>query len=370
MSTLYHAAIAGAGLFLAAGFAHATCPPSVGDANGDGVVDVTDAQCAIQVALSYALGETLPPCVVLPGGDGYSCEGDANCSGTLTVADVLLTIFSILGQPLPPELDANADGCVDACAAPPDSPRGQCGWLGGVDAPCMIDGWDESNGCTLTFVTNGVACADGDACTNPDQCQSGCCTSTFDWMQPNCSPFDFTTYCTISGEQGEHVSCALSVARLEGSPPASAIQGVFHWDPGELALLDLLVLVEIVGVGEFAVSYVQFPGAISVAPTPVSEASGSFAMVIASQPDSNELTAASVEPDILLPVPFPSCAPRVAGPGDIAGNPFVLWMEFELLSDLPPEAPAKVAVNNVLAADSASIPLEVHVLENLLVTSQ
>ena len=86
-----------------------------GDVTWDGHVDVVDVQCEILDAL-WELGGQVdrpPACRYVP-----PWAADLNCDGSTDVADVQLLVGSALGQPLSAALDANGDGCIDACAAP------------------------------------------------------------------------------------------------------------------------------------------------------------------------------------------------------------------------------------------------------------
>jgi hypothetical protein len=86
-----------------------------GDVTGDGALTIVDVQCII-VSVFSALGA--------PGGPSPSCFGeepafaDLDCSGMPTVADVNLSIQLLLGISIDPELDADNDGCIDACLEP------------------------------------------------------------------------------------------------------------------------------------------------------------------------------------------------------------------------------------------------------------
>lgn len=106
----------GVGLSLTAMAGWAACPVHVGDVGGDGETNVVDVQC---VALS-ALAELSNP--LPPQDDDASCTigalwVDVDCSGAVTVVDVLITAVSALDPSLPGAIDADANGCPDACEA-------------------------------------------------------------------------------------------------------------------------------------------------------------------------------------------------------------------------------------------------------------
>lgn len=94
----------------AAGHA-ATCGPTLGDVNGDLTKSVVDAQCGLLAVLWSLGGESGAPPSCLVSLD----EADQNCDATVNVVDVQLVIAQVLGVPLTSSLDANADGCPDAC---------------------------------------------------------------------------------------------------------------------------------------------------------------------------------------------------------------------------------------------------------------
>lgn len=104
----------------------AACPDPLGDLNGNGDVNIVDAQCAILTAL-WALGGyvTSPPqCLIDPTGSA----ADVNCDGQPNIVDVQLIIAVALNQPLDPAIDGNGNGCPDVCEEP------ECG-----DANCDPD---------------------------------------------------------------------------------------------------------------------------------------------------------------------------------------------------------------------------------------
>jgi hypothetical protein len=88
---------------------------SPGDVTGDGVANIVDLQCTIVSSLNVLAGiGAAPDCVF---GEDYMADHD--CSGTVDVSDVLISIQVGLGAPLSKELDADSDGCPDACSGKP-----------------------------------------------------------------------------------------------------------------------------------------------------------------------------------------------------------------------------------------------------------
>lgn len=143
----------------AAGFG-AVCAEPPGDVNGDSMTTVTDAQCAILTAVVSLGGQAPPTCLPLKGdGTLHLLRADLSCDGVVTVADVLLVIQHTLGAGLPPQIDTNGDGCVDACAS-----------------ACLEAIWSQDGGWETILVT-GTGCDDGNACTEGDMCQAGVCTA-------------------------------------------------------------------------------------------------------------------------------------------------------------------------------------------------
>ena len=96
----------------------ASCPAVPGDVTGDSTTNVQDVVCTILGTLSEMAGQAPPDCAVAPL--------DHDCNGNVDVSDVLLTIRWALGLPLSPQVDANANGCVDACEPPPPPPQTCC----------------------------------------------------------------------------------------------------------------------------------------------------------------------------------------------------------------------------------------------------
>jgi subtilisin family serine protease len=83
-----------------------------GDLNDDGTTNVTDVQCGIIVGLwvqGGSVGEA-PACLQWP-----AAALDMNCDLAINVTDLILIIQTALGAPFDPTLDADQDGCVDAC---------------------------------------------------------------------------------------------------------------------------------------------------------------------------------------------------------------------------------------------------------------
>lgn len=80
-----------------------------GDVNGDGIVNLSDAQCAILASLAGLSVTSLPKCLAA------KTAADLNCDGTTNVADVQISIDYVIGSQLSLSVDGNQDGVVDEC---------------------------------------------------------------------------------------------------------------------------------------------------------------------------------------------------------------------------------------------------------------
>ncbi|NUN14379.1 MAG: hypothetical protein HUU55_12180 [Myxococcales bacterium] len=88
-------------------------PP--GELTGDGIINVTDVQCAVVVSLWTLSGSsgTPPSCL-----KGPPVRADVQCDGNINIVDVIIQINLALQAPLDPALDKDGDLCPDDCAAP------------------------------------------------------------------------------------------------------------------------------------------------------------------------------------------------------------------------------------------------------------
>lgn len=98
----------------------AVCVDPPGDVTADGVTSAVDIQCAILAVLAAAegSGSPMPECA-----QGDLHRVDASCDASVDVTDVLLAITYALGAPLGTAIDADQDGCPDACV-----PANCCLW--------------------------------------------------------------------------------------------------------------------------------------------------------------------------------------------------------------------------------------------------
>jgi hypothetical protein len=138
------AAVAFVVLF-AAPMVQAICTAPVGDVTANGKLNVADTVCITLVTLFAATGSqgAAPSCL----GGGAVLSADFNCDGNVYVSDAQLHVLAVLGDPMDPGIDSDANLCPDAC-------QGPC-----VGKP------------------DGTACnADSNGCTQDDVCQEGVCT--------------------------------------------------------------------------------------------------------------------------------------------------------------------------------------------------
>ncbi len=124
---------------LAASTAGASCPAVPGDVTGDGGVNVVDVQCVVLTVVSAQV----PACAAL--------SPDVNCDGATNVTDAVLDAQFALALPLAAAIDADGDGCPDACAlCTPNCAGKQCG----------------DDGCGGSCGT----CSGSEVCTQAGQC--------------------------------------------------------------------------------------------------------------------------------------------------------------------------------------------------------
>jgi agmatine/peptidylarginine deiminase len=98
-----------------------------GDADGNGIVNITDTQCVLLVALWELDGAGAAPSCV----QGNPDSADLDCSGASTpsastVVDVSLSIQLALGQPLATAIDTDGDKCPNSCEVAMSCSTGAC----------------------------------------------------------------------------------------------------------------------------------------------------------------------------------------------------------------------------------------------------
>lgn len=145
----------------------ATCNTAqAGDITGDGITDIVDVQCAVNVA--FYQQQSLPQAAVTCA-QGTLSLADANCDFSTDIVDILIFLRWLVNAPLDPDLDANGDNFVDNCQNSPATPE----LCNGIDDDCdfVID-----EGFNLGIVCDGP---DGDACKNGILVCNGLQTGTF-----------------------------------------------------------------------------------------------------------------------------------------------------------------------------------------------
>ncbi len=159
--------------------AEAICTNPPGDLNGDGVVVVVDVQCAVLASLWNLAGQATPPPACIANGEWI--RADLNCDGSPDVVDVLLDVNYALKMDLPPDVDANADGCPDTCQVDTDG-DGTIDWLDCVwwnpsihpGAVETCNGWDDDCDGLIDedLAAEGTQCSNGDLCDGVEVCSA------------------------------------------------------------------------------------------------------------------------------------------------------------------------------------------------------
>lgn len=179
-------------LAMAAPDSWGTCPYAFADVDGSGTTDVLDVVCGILAVTSGLVGAPPPACV----SDG-PIGADTDCNGKLSVADVQVTIATILGIPLGSFVDKLGDGCPNACTPYLPCTPEACEF----GLSCSSGYCDTSTGdCSVSALPDGFPCTDGDACTYNDECDNGVCIpgmppSYLEWIWANDSNPCTFAYC-------------------------------------------------------------------------------------------------------------------------------------------------------------------------------
>ncbi len=157
-------------------------------------------------------------CAHTPLADGTACPDGNLCNGTETCQAGTCTPS---GTPL--DCD-DGDGCtVDSC-----DPASGCAHQFACDDgnPCTLDSCDQATGCHHVPVTDGISCADHNACNGDETCQSGACTAG---APPTCSDgpactsasCDRTRGCTYAPVEGfPGLTCLCSLGLEAASCPS------------------------------------------------------------------------------------------------------------------------------------------------------
>lgn len=179
--------------------AHAACATPPGDFNQSGKTDITDVQCNILFVLYYqSLFAGNPPNCAKTG----TAFEDLDCNGVAQVADLILLIKLVIGEPLSETIDANQNLCADSCEQSgnccgtnitPGCSNNTCeACVCALNPKCCTGPW--GNACNMSAI---VDCQEECGCvpTTADQCcaphvQPGCgepeCQQCVCLLQPEC----------------------------------------------------------------------------------------------------------------------------------------------------------------------------------------
>ncbi len=91
------------------------CATPPGDITGDGAANVVDAQCDILATLWVLGGATGPAPTCLRTDKDPMVAADFNCDGQVDITDIQALVTLAVGASLSTAIDANGDGCPDAC---------------------------------------------------------------------------------------------------------------------------------------------------------------------------------------------------------------------------------------------------------------
>jgi hypothetical protein len=124
-----------------------TMQTPAGDVNGDNLTNVIDAHCMILVSLWYLGGAqgTAPACAATPIN-----QADLNCSGSVDITDVQLSISIALGLGLSNGVDPEGDGCANPCQPEGWTPRPMV-------VPIYAGGASAGGAFTVTPIGTGAA---------------------------------------------------------------------------------------------------------------------------------------------------------------------------------------------------------------------
>ncbi len=107
------------------------CALPFGDLDGSGTTTVVDVQCGILVVLWTLADQQGPPPTCASGGP---MSADVSCDAHIDVTDVQMLVSAALDLPWSADVDADGNGCPDACevAIPPVQWVGDTQWWQGA----------------------------------------------------------------------------------------------------------------------------------------------------------------------------------------------------------------------------------------------
>ena len=191
---------------------YAECLDPPGDITADGNTNVVDVQCEIITTL-WQLSLNSDPTASAPDCLGVSAEqADVDCTDGINVTDAVLVIYWSLETALSAEIDANSNGCPDACDGPPDTWTCDLDYYGTEDGcDCNCGAYDPD--CDGPPETEVFGCANGDTNFLSDvSCNDPLCT---DWT------CDLSYY---DAEDGCDCECGIYDPDCDG-PPNTEIYG-------------------------------------------------------------------------------------------------------------------------------------------------
>ncbi len=214
---------------------------------------------------------------------------------------------------------------------------------------CTDDACDAAADCIITW--NANPCDDGDPCTAGDTCGGGVCLPG--GLIPDCF-VSRNTICSLSGASGDVVDCAVRVARAaQADAAATSLQLELAYDP---ALLVPVAIVDPAGGDVAATGTLPSGHTVLVLP---SLGSWNGAGALAISPSSDPSAAIS-------PAYVQGTLP--GGGPDVAGDPLVLTVQFQLLAAVDPAIGAEVTAEYVAGATASAQPLAATVEQTLVVT--
>lgn len=152
------------------------CLQPPGDINDDNITNIVDVQCGILIALFELSppGALQPECLKVP-----ILKADLNCDDIRSVGDVQVAISYALGQTLNPAIDGDGNQCPDACELfVPVCADGLCTDGAENCATCPQDCGACTGDCCSPNPTPG--CSDPLVTSNTCTMDPSCCTSQWD----------------------------------------------------------------------------------------------------------------------------------------------------------------------------------------------
>ncbi len=373
--------------------------PCTADSCVDGLCEYNPVVAACDDGDVCTLGDTCQQGACF-GGDPASCEDGLACT-----QDICDALEGCVHNPVD-SLCESGGPCVETfceagvgCATALVQDGTVCGVSGGcagvslcTQGNCVAgatDSCDDGNPCTQDTCEgescshvglSGVHCDDGDDCTAGDSCSLGTCEPGFLVSKPGCVESD--AVCTVSGSAGQTVDCPVQLVRGQGGQAhAVNLQFSVGFPADKLYLEDFYDEHCFEGVGCYDLALAGEGGFGTVAsghsliPAPAS-LSGWNAKECASASDCNGsactagLCAGTGGGGGLLLVHFaddsqPFNTAFLNGEGAVIGDAGLLWMRFQLRTDV--EEPLCVEVSGLAGATGSGAALDISVAQERIV---